>query len=623
MAEGSLYDRELAALAIKQARGDLIEAIFLVRAYRTTLPRFGATRAGRHRRACSPRGASRRPSRTCRAARCSGRPSTTPTACSISRLPAKATPPSRRRQRTREPQTMPRVTDILGDEGLIEPIAAGRRRSRSATSPASRSSFPGRPRPAAAEPGARRRGLSAGARLFDPARLWPQPSVRRRDPLRRGRGRVRRRRSSASRSRSARSRSPNARWSTSSRARRPRRRRNSPAAMAWPSARASARRWRWRWSTARCAPRELGEEVDRAGAGRGVRAVALRQRPGDRLRRAPEAAALCRLPGRARPDPRSCARSSRRGRRRRAGRCRRPPNERADAYNFAYLDEQTKRMIRRAILKAIAIPGYQVPFASREMPMPYGWGTGGVQVTAAIIGPDDVLKVIDQGADDTTNAVSIRNFFAKTAGVATTDRDGGRDHHPDAPPHSRGAAARRPDPGLPGADPRAAALPRAARDRDAHACTRSTNTALMHVKLYEDIARFGHIATTYDYPVKVERPLRDGPVADAEIRQSRRWTIARRCSCSAPAARSASTRSRPTRRSVSLDFEDHPFEVLALRRALRALRRRRRLSRRGRHRRPGRPDVRLLRHRLLREPPGARPSRQRQRGSAQGRAAHG
>jgi alpha-D-ribose 1-methylphosphonate 5-triphosphate synthase subunit PhnI len=41
MAEGSLYDRDLAALAIKQACGDLIEAIFLVRAYRTTMPRFG------------------------------------------------------------------------------------------------------------------------------------------------------------------------------------------------------------------------------------------------------------------------------------------------------------------------------------------------------------------------------------------------------------------------------------------------------------------------------------------------------------------------------------------------------------------------------------------------------
>ena len=43
MAEGSLYDPDLAALAIKQARGDMIEAIFLIRAYRTTLPRHGAS----------------------------------------------------------------------------------------------------------------------------------------------------------------------------------------------------------------------------------------------------------------------------------------------------------------------------------------------------------------------------------------------------------------------------------------------------------------------------------------------------------------------------------------------------------------------------------------------------
>jgi alpha-D-ribose 1-methylphosphonate 5-phosphate C-P lyase len=83
------------------------------------------------------------------------------------------------------------------------------------------------------------------------------------------------------------------------------------------------------------------------------------------------------------------------------------PFDAADAgVNYAYLDERTKRMIRRAILKAVAIPGYQVPFGSREMPLPYGWGTGGIQVTAAVIGPDDTLKVIDQGSDDTVNAVN-------------------------------------------------------------------------------------------------------------------------------------------------------------------------------------------------------------------------
>src|ERR1700755_2637444 len=92
------------------------------------------------------------------------------------------------------------------------------------------------------------------------------------------------------------------------------------------------------------------------------------------------------------------------------------------AYNVGYLDEQTKRSIRRALLKAGAIPGFQVPFASREVPMPRGWGTGGVQVTASVLGRDDTLKVIDQGADDTTNAVSIRSFFARMSGAAPTPR---------------------------------------------------------------------------------------------------------------------------------------------------------------------------------------------------------
>src|SRR5882762_4926034 len=158
---------------------------------------------------------------------------------------------------------------------------------------------------------------------------------------------------------------------------------------------------------------------DRAGPGRRVRDVAFGQCSGDRFRRASQTAALRRFPVRTRPAA-QIAQGVRRSHRSAADAGGRGMN--APTYNFAYLDEQTKRMIRRAILKAIAIPGYQVPFASREMPMPYGWGTGGVQVTAAILGPQDVLKVIDQGSDDTTNAISIRKFFGKTAGVATTTR---------------------------------------------------------------------------------------------------------------------------------------------------------------------------------------------------------
>lgn len=136
-------------------------------------------------------------------------------------------------------------------------------------------------------------------------------------------------------------------------------------------------------------------------------------------------------------------------------------------YNFAYLDEQTKRMIRRAILKAVAIPGYQVPFGGREMPMPYGWGTGGIQLTASVIGESDVLKVIDQGADDTTNAVSIRNFFKRVTGVNTTERTDDatliqtRHRIPETPLTEDQIVIFQ-------ANPRAAALYRAARNGNPH-----------------------------------------------------------------------------------------------------------------------------------------------------------
>ncbi len=89
-------------------------------------------------------------------------------------------------------------------------------------------------------------------------------------------------------------------------------------------------------------------------------------------------------------------------------------------YNFAFLDEATKREIRRKILKAIAIPGYQVPFASRELPIARGWGTGGIQITLSIIGPQDILKVIDQGCDESVNAVNIKKFITSVTGVKTT-----------------------------------------------------------------------------------------------------------------------------------------------------------------------------------------------------------
>jgi alpha-D-ribose 1-methylphosphonate 5-phosphate C-P lyase len=227
-------------------------------------------------------------------------------------------------------------------------------------------------------------------------------------------------------------------------------------------------------------------------------------------------------------------------------------------YNFAYLDEQTKRMIRRAILKAIAIPGYQVPFASREMPMPYGWGTGGVQVTASVLGKSDVLKVIDQGSDDTTNAVSIRKFFEKTAGVRTTtateDADVIQTRHriPETPLNENQILVYQ----VPIPEPLRFLEPRETETRKLHALE---EYGLMHVKLYEDIARHGHIATTYAYPVRVNdryimdpspTPKFDNPKMDNSPalqlfgagREKRIYAIP------------------PYTKVTSLDFEDHPFE---------------------------------------------------------------
>ncbi|NLL63307.1 MAG: alpha-D-ribose 1-methylphosphonate 5-phosphate C-P-lyase PhnJ [Ruminococcaceae bacterium] len=89
-------------------------------------------------------------------------------------------------------------------------------------------------------------------------------------------------------------------------------------------------------------------------------------------------------------------------------------------YNYAFLDEGSKREIRRSVLKAVAIPGYQVPFGSRELPIGRGWGTGGLQLTLSLIGPDDILKVIDQGSDESVNAVNIKKFVGLCTDIKTT-----------------------------------------------------------------------------------------------------------------------------------------------------------------------------------------------------------
>ena len=232
---------------------------------------------------------------------------------------------------------------------------------------------------------------------------------------------------------------------------------------------------------------------------------------------------------------------------------------RDETYNFGYLDEHTKRMLRRALLKAVAVPGYQVPFASREMPMPLGWGTGGIQVTAAIIGPDDVLKVIDQGSDDTTNAVSIRRFFRRTTGVATTTATAEativqtRHRIPERPLTADQILVYQ----VPIPEPLRFLEPRETETRTMHALR---EYGLMHVKLYEDIARNGHIATTYAYPVTVsDRYISDpSPIP--------KFDNPKMDNCPALQLFGAGREQRiyaipPWTDVKSLDFDDHPFEI--------------------------------------------------------------
>lgn len=88
--------------------------------------------------------------------------------------------------------------------------------------------------------------------------------------------------------------------------------------------------------------------------------------------------------------------------------------------SFALLDEESKREIRRALLHAVCIPGYQVPFGSREMPVARGWGSGGLQVTLACVGVDDTVKVIDQGDDEGVNAVNLRRLVTMSTGIDET-----------------------------------------------------------------------------------------------------------------------------------------------------------------------------------------------------------
>ncbi|GIN21913.1 MAG TPA: carbon-phosphorus lyase complex subunit PhnJ [Bacillus bacterium] len=227
--------------------------------------------------------------------------------------------------------------------------------------------------------------------------------------------------------------------------------------------------------------------------------------------------------------------------------------------HFALLDEGSKKEIRRAILKAVAIPGYQVPFASREMPIARGWGTGGLQITLSIIGKEDVLKVIDQGADESVNAVNIKKLVNRTTGIKTTTetRDAtiiqSRHRIPEVPLTENQMLVLQ----VPIPEPLRWVEPSEWKTKQLHAENEYSGAWLM---LFEQIMKYGKTATNADHPVLVHNRyvMAPSPIPrfdNIKMNQSESLILL-------GAGREKKIYAVPPyTKVVSLAFEDHAMEV--------------------------------------------------------------
>ena len=226
-------------------------------------------------------------------------------------------------------------------------------------------------------------------------------------------------------------------------------------------------------------------------------------------------------------------------------------------YNFAFLDEGSKREIRRATLKAVAIPGYQVPFASREMPIGRGWGTGGLQLTLSCIGPRDVLKVIDQGSDASVNAVSIRRLVRETTGVATTTATDeatliqSRHRIPERPLTRDQILVLQ----VPTPEPLRTYEPRETVTRRLHAEADYTGA---YLELFEQVVRYGTTTTGADHPVMVNGRYVMAPSPIPRYDNSR-LNDAENLTLLGAGREKKIYAVPPHTRVESLAFDDHPF----------------------------------------------------------------
>jgi alpha-D-ribose 1-methylphosphonate 5-phosphate C-P lyase len=227
---------------------------------------------------------------------------------------------------------------------------------------------------------------------------------------------------------------------------------------------------------------------------------------------------------------------------------------------FGFLDEFAKKEIRRASLKAVAIPGYQVPYSSREMPMGRGFGTGGLQLTLALIGEGECLKVIDQGSDDSVNAVNLRSFIEMTCpGITTTtlteqaDLIQSRHRIPELPLREDQLLVLQ----VPYPDP--LVVVEASEDRRKLLHGEGDYSRLL-VKLYEDIVRFNEITISHRYPTRIN----DHYVIDPS--PIPRWDVPKLHMSRALVLLGAGREKKiyavpPYTRAEPLAFQDIPFRV--------------------------------------------------------------
>lgn len=224
-----------------------------------------------------------------------------------------------------------------------------------------------------------------------------------------------------------------------------------------------------------------------------------------------------------------------------------------------FLDEVSKRAIRRAALTAVAVPGHQVPFASREMPVARGWGSGGLQVTLAMAGADDVVKVIDQGDDGGVNAANLRRLISTTTKCqATADTTGAtiiqtRHRIPETPMRQDQTLVLQ----VPVPEPLRAVERNQAETRRMHA---ESDYGPLWVGLYEDIVKNGIITNTTGYPCLVNDRyvISTTPIP--------RWDVAKLNEASFLSLFGAGREKRiyaipPHTSVVPLTFDDVPFET--------------------------------------------------------------